>query len=72
MRPADVVIDDLGNPTLPPAVTELMGSVAPMAGGLPFSPSALMDQASADTGLPIAAATGRPRLAAVRVTAAAV
>ena len=50
-RPADVVIDDLANPRLPAAVTELMAAVGPMAQGLPFSPAGLMDQASSETGL---------------------
>ena len=51
MRPADVVIDDLANPKLPSAVTELMASVGPMAERLALSPAGLMDQASAETGL---------------------
>ncbi|HSS11732.1 MAG TPA: hypothetical protein VLL25_17730, partial [Acidimicrobiales bacterium] len=50
-RPADVIIDDLADPQLPPMVTELMGAVGPTAEGLPFSPSGLMHQASTETGL---------------------
>jgi hypothetical protein len=50
-RPAAVHIDDLAEPDLPPAVREMMATVAPMAAQLSFTSGAVLGRARAETGL---------------------
>lgn len=50
-RPAPVRLDDLGAPRFPDHVAEILASVEPLATTLELRPTALMDAASAATGL---------------------
>jgi hypothetical protein len=50
-RPAEVTITDFGEPVFSDSIREIHDSVGPVAEALVWDPDALMDQASAETGL---------------------
>ena len=50
-RPAPVRLDDLAAPRFPDHIAEILASVGPIAAELSLRPTALMDTASAATGL---------------------
>ncbi len=50
-RPGDVALDDLAAPVFPPAIQEVLDSVAPLGDAVTFEPEALKADASAATGL---------------------
>jgi hypothetical protein len=50
-RPADIHIDDLANPVLPPEITAALGPLEEMAAGLDWSVDGLLAAASAELGL---------------------
>jgi hypothetical protein len=50
-RPSAIRIDDLADPQFPPHIADMMRAVEPIAAELRFDTDAVLDQASADTGL---------------------
>jgi hypothetical protein len=50
-RPAPVRIEDFADPQFSPEVREMLAAIEPLADGLDLEPTALMDQARAETGL---------------------